>query len=241
MKKTLSVTYWVAAIFLMALVLMSLGYRFGESVFIGTLFLPGALAVKYIFPKIPVKGRKKSIRDMIFVTLGIIATEMLLFMSAHIAISAIREGVGNIFGWPELPDLLINPIFIAIMLAALAVGNYYFGQWLDLKYPSKPGPITFLSDRKSISLDLDEILFVESNDSVTTVVATEERRFRNKTPISQWESILGWRFIRIHRSFLVNRDAIGSVDSDAVHVGDIELPISRKYKDSLRQLNDAKP
>ena len=84
-----------------------------------------------------------------------------------------------------------------------------------------------------MTLALEEILYVESNDSVTTVMATGGRHFRNKTPISQWEAILGPHFIRIHRSYLVNRAAVTGVDVDILYVGDIQLPISRKYKDDV--------
>lgn len=77
------------------------------------------------------------------------------------------------------------------------------------------------------------MLYVESNDDITTVIATGGRRFRNKTPISQWEAILSPHFIRIHRSYLVNMTAITRVDGDLLYVEDIELPISRKYRDAV--------
>ena len=74
---------------------------------------------------------------------------------------------------------------------------------------------------------------MESTDGPTTGIATGDRRFRNKTPISQWEAILNPHFLRIHRSYLVNKEAITRVDGDLLYVDDIELPISRKYKDAV--------
>ncbi len=65
------------------------------------------------------------------------------------------------------------------------------------------------------------------------VYATEGRRFRNKTGISQWESILGDGFVRIHRSYLVNRAAITSVGPDSLTASGQTLPISRKYRNKL--------
>ena len=52
MKRTLVISYWALSIFLVAVILSSLGYRFMEAVFISTMFLPGALAAKYFFPKV---------------------------------------------------------------------------------------------------------------------------------------------------------------------------------------------
>ena len=51
MKRFLIISYWVVSILLVALVLTSIGYSFLEALFIGSMFLPGALAAKYFFPK----------------------------------------------------------------------------------------------------------------------------------------------------------------------------------------------
>ena len=176
----------------------------------------------------------RGVKDTVFVTLGILAGEMLLFLIAHFIILTFRENLpGAVWDWPDIPHILTNPVFIAIILTALAAGSYFFESWLDRKRPTRPAPITFTSDRKPVTLPLEEILYVESNDDITTVIATGDRRFRNKTPISQWEAILNPHFLRIHRSFLVNKAAITRVDGDLLYVNDIELPISRKYKDAV--------
>ena len=91
-------------------------------------------------------------------------------------------------------------------------------------------PVSFMSERKEVSLFKDEILFVESNDYVTTIVATEQRKFKNSTPISHRENILGPPFIRIHRSFLVNKDFIDHIESDTVTIRGYELPVSSTKK-----------
>ena len=228
MKRSLIISYWIVSILLVAVVLTSVGYRFLEALFIGSMFLPGALAAKYFFPK------ARGVKDTVFLVLGILAAEILLFLIAHYIILTFRENPpAPVWEWPELPLILTNPVFIALVLTALAAGSYFFESWLDRKRPTKPAPITFTSDRRPVTLPVGEILYVESNDDITTVIATCDRRFRNKTPISQWEAILKPHFLRIHRSYLVNKDAITRVDGDLLFVDDIELPISRKYKDSV--------
>lgn len=231
MKRFLVISFWVVSILLVALVLTSVGYNFLEALFIGSMFLPGALAAKYFFPKV------RGVKDTVFVVLGIQAGEMLLFLVAHFVILTYRENLpGPAWDWPDIPRLLTNPVFIALILTALAAGSYFFEAWLDRRRPTKPAPITFTSDRKPVTLPLEEILYVESNDDITTVIATSDRRFRNRTPISQWEGILKPHFIRIHRSYLVNKTAISRVDGDLLYVDDIELPVSRKYKDAVNSL-----
>ena len=228
MKRFLIISYWVVSILLVAVVLTSIGYRFLEALFIGSMFLPGALAAKYFFPKV------RGVKDTVFLVLGILMAEILLFLIAHYLILTYRENLPlPMWDWPDLPQILTNPVFIALILTTLAAGSYFFESWLDRKRPTRPAPITFTSDRKPVTLPLEEILYVESNDDITTVIATGDRRFRNKTPISQWEAILSPHFLRIHRSYLVNKEAITRVDGDLLYVNDIELPISRKYKDAV--------
>ena len=230
MKRILVISYWVVSIFLVAMVLTSLGYSFMEAVLVGTMFLPGALAAKYFFPKVDFRNRKTGVKDTVFIVLGILVAEVFLFLMTHYYIMRFRE---NMDEWTALPEILSNPVFIAVIITALAAGSYFFERWLDRIRPTAPAPITFTSDRKPVTLRLEEILYVESNDATTTVVATGDRRFRNITPISQWEAILMPQFIRIHRSYLINKEAITRVDGDLLYVNGIELPISRKYKEAV--------
>ena len=230
MKRLLVISYWAVSIFLVAILLTSLGYRFQEALFIGIMFLPGALAAKYFFPKVNFKDRKSGVKNTIYIVLGLLITELFLFMITHYYIVRFRN---NLSEWVDFPQILTNPVFIAIILTALAAGSYFFESWLSRKYPTKPAPVTFTSDRKPITLPIEEILYVESNDDATTVVAKGDRRFKNITPISQWEAILKPHFIRIHRSYLVNKAAVTGIDVDLLYIGDIQLPISRKYKDQV--------
>ena len=237
MKRLLVISYWIVSTLLVAIILTSFDYKFPEALFVGSMFLPGALAAKFFFPKVNFKDRRAGIRDTVFIVLGILVAEALLFMIAHSYILVVREGRN---GWflsaEDIPEPLTNPVFIALILTALAAGAYFFESWLDRKRPEEPGPVRFISGRKPVTLPLDEILYVESNDSVTTVIATGERRFKNKTPISQWEANLQPHFVRIHRSYLVNRKAVTGVDVDILYVGDTQLPISRKYKERVKDI-----
>ena len=232
MNRLLVISYWIVSVMLVAIALSGLGYRFTEALFIGTMFLPGALAAKYLFPKVNYKSKWSGLKETIFVVSGILLGEILLFIVAHFLILTFRENLtGSVLDWPDIPHILTNPVFIAFILTALATGCHFFESWQDKKRPAQPGPISFTSDRKPVTIPLDEILYVESNDDATTVVASGGRRFKNYTPISQWEAILSPHFIRIHRSYLVNKTKVTGIDVDLLYIDDIQLPISRKYKD----------
>ena len=76
-----------------------------------------------------------------------------------------------------------------------------------------------------------DILYVESNDTEVWIHAADGQKYRNKTPISQWENMLGIEFVRIHRSFLVSRAHILRADADTLTLTNQQtLPISKKYQ-----------
>lgn len=229
MKRLSVISYWIVSILLVSVILMSLGYRLVEAMFMGTMFLPGALAAKYFLQKVNFKNRRAGIKNSVYIVLGILVAEILLFLLTHFYVIRLRENQPM----SAIPLILTNPLFIAVILTALATGAFFFESWLDMKYPSAPSPIKFTSGRKAVSLPIEEILYVESNDDFTTVYATGDRCFRNITPISQWEAILKPHFIRIHRSYLVNRAMVTGVDVDILYIGETQLPISRKYKDAV--------
>ena len=222
MNKTILITfsYWILAVIIIAMILLSLGYPFALGLLMGSLFLPGTFLVKYLLPKIFKEKSKKKTANTVFLFIAVAVMEFLLIVSVHIWISDQT--------YPSIAGVLVNPMFVAVVITLLCLGDWFMSKYLSSILPEDK-TITFISDRHKVSILPSEILYIESNDREVTIYATENRTYRNKTGISQWESILGDDFIRIHRSYIVNREAITSIDKDFICIGEIELPISRKY------------
>lgn len=229
MSKTILITfsYWILAVIIIAMILLSLGYPFALGLLMGSLFLPGTFLVKYLLPKIFKEESKKKTANTIFLFIAVAVMEFLLIVSVHIWISDQT--------YPSIAGVLVNPMFVAVVITLLCLGDWFLSKYLSSILPEDK-TITFISDRHKVSILPSEILYVESNDREVIIYATENRTYRNKTGISQWESILGDDFIRIHRSYIVNREAITSIDKEYVRIGDSQLPISRKYYKSVLAL-----
>lgn len=225
--------YYAAAMILVAVILLSFGYTFGEALFVGTAFLPGALAARWLYPKISFTRRGEGIRDCLFVTLGILVSEILFVLLAHYFIKRVRAD------YPFTADVaapLLNPVFIALILLVLVAGDLWLSRLLERVWPSSEQPLRFISDRREMTLRPSEIRYIESNDDEVWIHATEGRRFRNKTGISQWEALLGEGFLRIHRSYLVNRTFVTGCTTEEVFLDEASLPVSRKYREQVRSL-----
>lgn len=228
MNKTILITfsYWMLAVIIIAIILISLGYPFALGLLMGSLFLPGTFIVKYLLPKALKEKGRRWILSSVFLFSGVAVFEFLLIVSVHIWISD--------HPYPSIASVLVNPMFMAVVITLLCLGDWYLSGYLSAALP-QDRTVTFISDRHKVSLLPSEIIYVESNDREVSVVATEGRVFRNKTGISQWESILGDDFIRIHRSYIVNRASITSIDKEYVWMGETQLPISRKYYRSVQE------
>ena len=233
MKKVLIIiAYWLAAILLTTLVLVSLDYDLGEAGIMSLTFLPAALALSFFLPKIDrTKSRRDRILDGIFIILGVMAMTFLLIFTIQ-QIFIFIHGHDMMAAW-YIPSMLRNPVFVAGILAVLAYGHFRLVKWLNERFPSTK-PITFFSDYRKISLSRDDLLYIESRDSEVWVFARDGQSYRNRNGISQWENLLGEGFLRIHRSFLVNVSHATLSTPDTVLVDGKELPVSRKKKDTVK-------
>ncbi len=233
MKKTfIIVAYWLAAVFLTAVLLMSLEYDLWAAALMSLSFLPAALALSFFLPKVErSETGKKRVLDTVCIILGVMMmTFLLIYLWQFFFITVIYRS--DSARW-SLPAMLGNPVFVGFILAILAYGNYLLVKWLDKKYPTDL-PISFTSDYRKVSLKKEDILYVESRDSEVWIVARDGQRYRNKTGISQWENLLGSGFLRVHRSFLVNVSDAVLTAPDVISVGGQEIPVSRKYKEPVK-------
>ena len=229
MKRTaLQTLYWMSAILLSGIILTSLGYSFPRAVVLSLVFIPCAMALDRFIPQTRGQEKGKRLRDCTFIVLGVLTGAILFLFFIHAMFSQIDEVI-YYPGEAKIPAMLSNPAFIGLVLVSMAVGNHSLGAYLDKKDGPPSRRISFTSNYRKVTLESSEILFVESRDSEVWIYSATGETFRNKTPISQWESILGNGFLRTHRSYLVNISGITSVDAHSLKIGDNEIPISKKY------------
>ena len=231
-QKAIILSYWILMILLTALMLCSLSYTFLESCLLATLLLPGGIIIKYMLPKILLQPMNTRIRDLLLLFITALVIEILLIFIGHGILFSLKHPYYYApYFEPIVNNMIVNPIFLTLLLILFSGGDYLLDDYLTKHLKQAPKTITFTSDRKPVTLLQADILYVESNDTEVWIHAADGQKYRNKTPISQWENMLGIEFLRIHRSFLVARAHIQRTDPDSVTLDNQEtLPISKKYK-----------
>ena len=90
--------------------------------------------------------------------------------------------------------------------------------------------LELMSNRKSVRVFYDEIDYIESWKDYIKLHSSDKRQITSKVRISVLEEKLPDFFIRIHRSFIVNRKKVTGFNNNEVEIGEIVLPIGRSYK-----------
>ena len=89
------------------------------------------------------------------------------------------------------------------------------------------------ADSKYVKIKLSEILYIEALSDYVSIY-TDKGRFVLLGTMKGMEAKLdGDKFIRIHRSYIVNLERIESFQEGYVKIGDNQLPVSRGSKDNL--------
>jgi two-component system, LytTR family, response regulator len=90
--------------------------------------------------------------------------------------------------------------------------------------------LIFRVDRKDKKLRAEEILLVESQKEYVKIVTGEEA-FLTKMGIAELRDKLpDSMFLRVHRSFLVNRKAIRAFGPSSIDLGFVQVPVGRLYR-----------
>ncbi len=229
MKTAGRIIYWIVALGLVSAVLVSVGYTLTQALLISlVVFCPCSLALEFLFPK------ARKVWDKVWLSLAVFVTAFLLILLVHHWLWHPSEHSEYVWMITVQP-ILVNPAFLGIIMTVLALGDVFCLRWLDRRFSAATHPITFFSDRRSVTVNREEIAYIESNDTEVRVFLRDGSSYRNKTGITQWENLLGEGFLRIHRSYLVNRALASAETPDSVSVGGISLPVSRKYKERVQE------
>lgn len=89
------------------------------------------------------------------------------------------------------------------------------------------------TDGKIYKLLFNDILYAEANGNYTKIVTAGNVLMPTMTFTAVEELLPRNMFIRVHRSFIINKSKIGHIEGNRVFVNQIEIPIGSNYKEEF--------
>lgn len=138
-------------------------------------------------------------------------------------------------------DYLLKPFNYEEFLRAASKGKAYVELLQKASAPPAPEAkeeYLFLKvEYQMVRIAYDDILYVEGlKDYVKVILKSDTKPTLSLTSLKALEEKLpSTKFMRVHRSFIVNLDKIGAVTRNSIQIGNTTIPVSDQYKENFNQ------
>lgn len=83
-----------------------------------------------------------------------------------------------------------------------------------------------------VEIKTNDILYCQADD-VYVHIFIKDKKFTKRSTLKKLSNLLPENFIRVHRSYVVNKDKITAKKVDSIFINDQSIPLSRNFKDLL--------
>ncbi len=101
--------------------------------------------------------------------------------------------------------------------------------------PSTQNYVYVRKDRKQVKVLFDDVLYIESIKDYIKIHLTDTSHI-TKHSLTAFASQLDSRFLRVHRSYIVNKDKITAYTKQDIEIHAIEIPIGESYRAVVTEL-----
>lgn len=136
-------------------------------------------------------------------------------------------------------DYLLKPFSFERFLKACNKAQDYFSlQQKSLHKEERPGYFFVYVEYNQVKVTIADITYVESmKDYVKIFLISSPKPVITKMSLKAIEEKLAaYRFVRIHKSYIVSVDKIIAIKRDLISIGNVELPLSENYKTNLSNI-----
>ncbi len=247
MKPILQILFWVLVVALLTLVFGYTDHNYLYSFYFVSLLLPVIVGTSYFYnlvliPRYLLKKRylKFALYCIYTLIISMYLEMLVIFLAfillAHYQYEDMNPVTTNIF-------VLLLTLYAVVFLNAfvLLVKKYLAGQEHLRELASEKEKLTrgyllVRADRKTVRILYEHIEYIESLADYVKIITSQGRNIITREKISRLQKRLPAAFLRIHRSYLVNRDKITSFSSEEVSLGEVTLPVSRTYRQEVSRL-----
>jgi len=136
----------------------------------------------------------------------------------------------------EVLDYLLKPISLDRLLKAvnkfhrIAASDH---PQQDRHPNTDEGHLIIKADKKFHKISINEISFIESMDDFIRIHTNDNRLDCYERLVGMEKKLPADKFLRIHRSYIINLDKVDSFTNTSVQSGDRILVIGKKYRDAV--------
>ncbi len=246
MKPISQILFWILVV-----VLLTLGFGFSDhnylySFYFVSFLLPVIVGTSYFYNLVLIPRyllKKKYLKFTLYCIYTLIISMYLETIVIFLAFTLLAN-----YQYQNMNPVTTNIFVLALTLYAvvflnafiLLVKEYIAGQENIRKLRSEKEKLTkgyllVRADRKTVRILFEDIEYIESLGDYVKIIPSSGKSIITREKISQLHKRLPSDFLRIHRSFLVNRNKITSFSREEVSIHGTTLPVSRTYKHEVRR------
>jgi two-component system, LytTR family, response regulator len=134
-------------------------------------------------------------------------------------------------------DYLLKPISYPEFLNTINKAKRWFDHFEKASIPETRTSIFVKADYKLVQIEFNNILYIEGlKDYVKFCLEDNEKSILSLMSMKSLEENLpDSKFMRVHRSFIVNLDKIKTIERNRIVFGKEFIPISENYKEKFQK------
>lgn len=138
-----------------------------------------------------------------------------IYISANSELEIVQEAVQT-----EPQQYITKPFKEKDIIAAI--------QLLKLKFSNKIY-VSVMTNKGKERILANDILYCKA-DNVYVIISTLNKNISIRSTLSSLEEQLPDKFLRTHRSFIVNKEKVSAIKPQSVFIGNVEIPLSKTYR-----------
>ncbi|GMQ30746.1 LytTR family DNA-binding domain-containing protein [Algoriphagus confluentis] len=139
----------------------------------------------------------------------------------------------------EIIDYLLKPITFERFLAAIEKFNRRRRNQIQSPTQAEEKAEKYIKVKSGVKiyqLNQDDILYLESSKDFVQINLTNGKKLLIKYKLGQLENELATNFLRIHKSFIVNKNRVTVFYSTHLELDKIILPIGSSYRPKVERI-----
>ncbi len=241
MRKFNHLLFWVVVVAVLTIVFGYNTNHFSESFYFVAMLLPVIVGTSYFFNYFLVPKHLLSkhyfkfglytlytiIISVYFEILVIVGALVLL---ANYQYANMNPATTNVFVLALVMYFIVFLNGFILLIKKSYASEHQINTLEAEKLKIEKGYLLVKIDRKTSKIRHDEIAYIESLADYVKIVKPDNQAMITKEKISVIADKLPISFYRIHRSFIINSQAITSFSKESIIINGKPLPISRSYK-----------